>query len=122
MAERDDERRDDRDERDEQDGGVATKAPAKAAPKTTPKRTPPKHLPRWKVLLHNDDVNDMLFVVETIVMLVHLQKEQAIQCMLEAHMSGVALLLTTHQELAELYRDQFVSRGLFVTIEPEEDE
>ena len=34
--------------------------------------------------------------------------------------TGVALLLTTHKERAELYKDQFESKGLVVTIEPEE--
>ena len=38
--------------------------------------------------------------------------------MLEAHKSGVALLLVTHKERAELYLDQFQSMGLSVSIEP----
>ena len=38
--------------------------------------------------------------------------------MLEAHHRGTALLLMTHQERAELYRDQFTSRNLTVTVEP----
>ena len=33
---------------------------------------------------------------------------------------GVALLLVTHKERAELYADQFQSKGLTVTIEPAE--
>ena len=37
---------------------------------------------------------------------------------LEAHNAGVSLLLTTHKERAELYQDQFKSKGLTVTIEP----
>ncbi len=38
----------------------------------------------------------------------------------ELHETGVALLLTTHKELAELYKEQFQSKGLVVTIEPAE--
>ena len=38
----------------------------------------------------------------------------------EADKTGVALLLVTHQERAELYKDQFTSKGLTVTIEPTE--
>ena len=34
--------------------------------------------------------------------------------------TGVALLLTTHKERAELYQEQFQSKGLTVTIEPAE--
>jgi len=38
----------------------------------------------------------------------------------EADKTGVALLLTTHKERAELYQEQFTSKGLTVTIEPAE--
>jgi ATP-dependent Clp protease adaptor protein ClpS len=104
-------------DKDKEQGGVATKsAPAK---KPRPKSPPPQMLPPYKVLLHNDDKNDMVYVVGTIVELTPLQKEEAIQRMLEAHETGVALLLVTHKERAELYRDQFASKGLTVTIEPD---
>lgn len=101
-------------------------APAGGALKTKPvrrhkpKRKPPQQLPPWKVLLHNDDKNDMLFVVQTICELTPLKQEEAILRMKEAHETGVALLLTTHKERAELYREQFQSKGLVVTIEPAE--
>lgn len=78
-------------------------------------------LPPWKVLLHNDDVNEEFFVAETIQMLTPLSQAASVQRMLEAHHTGVAMLLTTHQERAELYQDQFASRNLTVTIEPDED-
>ena len=97
-------------------GGTATQAP----PKQVPQKQPPKPLPPWKVLLHNDDKNDIEYVVLTIMSLTPLQQEAAVQRTLEAHKSGVALLLTTHKERAELYRDQFGSKGLIVTIEPAE--
>jgi ATP-dependent Clp protease adaptor protein ClpS len=91
----------------------------KAAPskKKSPKKTPPATLPPWKVLLHNDDVNDMVYVRETIVALTPLNSQDAETRMREAHLRGVSLLLTTHKERAELYRDQFTSKGLTVTIE-----
>lgn len=75
-------------------------------------------LPKWKVLLHNDDVNFMEDVVEAIIDLTPLDMNQAIERMLEAHMRGVSLLLVTHQERAELYSEQFLSKKLMVTIEP----
>lgn len=102
-----------------QKAGAATAKP-KNAPKRAPRKTPPKMLPQWKVLLHNDDKNDMLFVVATIVELTPLKTEEAQMRMIEAHKSGVALLLVTHKERAELYRDQFTSKSLTVTIEPAE--
>ena len=38
----------------------------------------------------------------------------------EANQSGLSLLLVTHKERAELYQEQFQSKGLTVTIEPAE--
>ena len=100
----------------EKQPGPATATPVKPAPR----KPKPKQLPRWRVLLHNDDVNDMKYVVTTICALTTLGEQQAVVCMLEAHESGVALLLTTHQEHAELLQEQFTSKQLTVTIEPEE--
>ncbi len=84
----------------------------------TPTRTPPRLLPRWKVLLHNDDVNDMEYIVHTLQDIVHMNEQDATLRTVEAHKTGVSLLLTTHRELAELYQQQFTSKNLTVTIEP----
>lgn len=100
------------------DTGAAVKA--KPSQKKKPARKPPTHLPPWKVLLHNDDKNDMPSVIMAIVELTPLSEQDAKLRMLEAHETGVALLLTTHKERAELYKDQFESKRLTVTIEPAE--
>jgi ATP-dependent Clp protease adaptor protein ClpS len=83
--------------------------------------SPPKvdRMPPWRVLLHNDDHNDMLDVVLTIQELAKLTRQEAVQRMLEAHKTGVSLLLVTHREHAELLTEQFASRRLTVTIEPD---
>ena len=99
---------------------TATATKPKRARKVKPKNKPPQPLPPWKVLLHNDDVNSRDYVVETIVMLTPLKEQDAIIRMDEADKTGVALLLTTHKERAELYKDQFQTKGLTVTIEPAE--
>ena len=99
--------------------GTATAKP-KRATKSAPKNKPPQMLPPWKVLLHNDDKNDMPFVISTIMELTTLKEQDAKLRTIEAHETGVALLLTTHKERAELYKDQFESKGLTVTIEPAE--
>ena len=93
---------------------------ASANPTRRPKSTPskPKHLPPYKVLLHNDDVNEMGYVVQVIRRLTPLSLPEAVARMLEAHCKGISLLLTIHRELAELYAEQFASYGLTVTIEP----
>jgi ATP-dependent Clp protease adapter protein ClpS len=104
-------------------GGTATVEPKKAKKsqgKPSPTRKPPGMLPPWKVLLHNDDKNEMHFVVGTIVELTPLNAQEAEVKTVEAHKTGAALLLVTHKERAELYKDQFESKGLTVTIEPSE--
>ena len=98
----------------QEDGGAA--APAK--PRKSPQAPPPKQLPPFKVILHNDDVNDTEHVVETIVMLTPLKEPEATTRMKEADKKGQSLLLTTHKERAELYQQQFASRNLTVTVEP----
>lgn len=94
-------------------GGTAT------AVKTRP--APPKvdRLPPWKVLLHNDNVNEFGYVIETIVELTALNPQQALLRTVEAHKTGLALLISTHREYAELLHEQFASKRLKVTIEPE---
>ena len=93
------------------DGGVAVEEEV-AAPRE-------KTLPPFKVLLHNDDVNEFVYVVATIVELTPLTAEEAFACTLEAHENRVSLLLVTHKERAELYCEQFASRRLTVTTEPD---
>jgi len=104
---------------EEGETGAAVAKP-KSARKTVPKKKPPQQLPPWKVLLHNDDKSEFVFVIETIVQLTPLNEQEAVVRTKEAHETGVALLLTTHKERAELYKDQFESKGLTVSIEPAE--
>ena len=101
-------------------GGSTATAKPKRATRKAPKKKPPQMLPPWKVLLHNDDVNSIEFVIVTIVELTPLNEQDALLRATEAHKDKVALLLTTHKERAELYKDQFDSKGLTVSIEPAE--
>jgi ATP-dependent Clp protease adaptor protein ClpS len=108
---------------EDEGGGTATVKPKKAkkaAPKPVPTKRPPGLLPPWKVLLHNDDKNGVDFVIGTIMELTPLNEMEARTRTTEADKTGVALLLVTHKERAELYEDQFKSKGLTVTIEPAE--
>ncbi len=85
--------------------------PEVAQPQTRPMRG-------WAVLLHNDDTNDVEFVVRTVINLARLTPTEAFDRTMEADDAGVALLLVTHRERAELLEEQFQSCGLTVTIEP----
>ncbi len=88
------------------------------AVKTRPAPPVVRQLPPWNVLLHNDDVNDMMYVINTIVELTSLNRHDAMLRMLDAHTRGITLLITTHREHAELLDEQFQSKRLTVTIEP----
>lgn len=101
--------------REDDGGGAVTATP----PRVQPARPRVDRLPPWRVLLHNDDVNDMGYVVDTIMVLTPLSEQDALLRMVEAHHTGVALLMATHQEHAELLQEQFTSRQLCVTIEPD---
>lgn len=76
-------------------------------------------LPPYKVILHNDDVNDFMHIIITILKLTPLKQERAVECTWEAHENGFSLLLMTHRERAELYVDQFKTCGVTVTCEPD---
>ena len=76
--------------------------------------------PRWKVLLHNDDVHSMDYVVGALCKAVPgMDKAEAERVMMEAHLNGVGLVTTCHKEQAEYYRDRIQTFGLGCSIEPE---
>ncbi|MEK6674710.1 MAG: ATP-dependent Clp protease adaptor ClpS [Planctomycetota bacterium] len=106
----------DKDATTNQGGSTTTQAAPVKKPIDPPRK--PKQLPPFRVILHNDDVNTMEHVIQSILRLTTLSPEEAVRRTLEANDSGVALLLITHKERAELYQDQFTSLHLTVTIEP----
>jgi len=79
-----------------------------------------KPSPRYKVLLHNDPVNSMEYVVVTLRQVVpSLSEQDAIAVMLEAHNTGVGLVIVCDLEPAEFYCETLKAKGLTSTIEPE---
>jgi ATP-dependent Clp protease adapter protein ClpS len=99
--------------------GAGQVTPTKPRREPGARQRPPQPLPPWKVLLHNDDVNAVADVVKTVIQITPLNETQASQRVIEAHKTGVSLLLVTHRERAELYIEQFAGRGLTVTAEAE---
>jgi ATP-dependent Clp protease adaptor protein ClpS len=76
---------------------------------------------RYKVLLHNDPVNTMEYVVTTLRQVVpSLSEQDAMAVMLEAHNTGVGLVIVCDLEPAEFYCESLKAKGLTSTIEPEE--
>ena len=80
-----------------------------------------KPAPRYRVLLHNDDYNTMEYVVQSLLEVVpSLTQPQAVDIMMEAHSSGMALVITCALEPAEFYCESLRSKGLSSSIEPDE--
>ncbi len=76
-------------------------------------------IPRYHVLLHNDDVNSMDFVTNCLMQVFGFTQEQAWAVMYEAHTKEVALCATEPYEAAEFHRDRLIAFGLLSTIEEE---
>jgi ATP-dependent Clp protease adaptor protein ClpS len=80
--------------------------------------------PRWKVILHNDDVTTFDFVIDLLRTLFHKPHAEAVRLTYEVHETGSALVAVASFERAELYVEQVRSlarpRGfpLVATIEP----
>jgi ATP-dependent Clp protease adapter protein ClpS len=88
-----------------------------ACPRPESKPQAPQ-LPRYKVILLQDAAADLMFIVRTVMELTRLCRAEATHKMWEAHHCGRSVLLRTYRERAELYVEQFASKGLAVTIEP----
>ena len=105
---------------DDASGTATAEAPARKAakPRRRPKpdRGPVSELPKWALILHNDDVNGMDDVIEALTRGTPLSLEVAIAKMIEAHTRGRATLLETHRERAELFRENLAGDNLTASI------
>ena len=71
----------------------------------------------WNVIVWNDPVNLMTYVVFVFMKVLAFTKEKATQHMLEVHKRGKSIVATETREKAELYHQQIQAHGLMVTIE-----
>ena len=79
-----------------------------------------KTSPRYKVLLHNDPVNSMDYVIQILRQVVpQLSEQDAMSIMLEAHNTGIGLVIVCDLEPAEFYSESLKAKGLTSTIERE---
>ena len=67
--------------------------------------------PLYRVLIHNDDVTPMDFVVQVLQEIFHKDPHSAVKIMLEAHYGGVGLVAVLPLEEAELRVDQAHSKA-----------
>jgi ATP-dependent Clp protease adaptor protein ClpS len=79
-----------------------------------------KPAPRYRVLLHNDDHNDGVYVILCLMEVAQLSQQQAMNVTVTAHNTGVGLVKICDIEPAEFYCEGLKSKGLTSTIEPEE--
>lgn len=71
----------------------------------------------WNVIVWNDPVNLMSYVVFVFMRVLGFNKEKATQHMLEVHHQGKSIVATETREKAELYHQQIQAHGLIVTID-----
>ena len=77
--------------------------------------------PKYKVLLHNDPINSMEYVTNTLREVVpQLSEQDAISIMLEAHNNGIGLIIVCDLEPAEFYSESLKSKGISSSIEKED--
>ena len=77
--------------------------------------------PKYKVLLHNDPVNSMEYVTISLREVVpQLSEQDAISIMLEAHNTGIGLVIICDLEPAEFYSESLKSKGISSSIEKED--
>ena len=73
---------------------------------------------RYKVLLHNDPVNSMEYVTISLREVVpQLSEQDAISIMLQAHNTGIGLIIICDLEPAEFYSESLKSKGISSSIE-----
>ena len=79
-----------------------------------------KKSPKYKVLLHNDPVNTMEYVVVILQQVVpQLSEQDALSIMMEAHNNGIGLVIICDLEPAEFYSETLNMKGLTSSIEIE---
>jgi len=71
----------------------------------------------WSVIVWNDPINLMTYVVFVFMKVLAFPKEKATKHMLEVHNNGKSCVATETREKAELYFQQLQGYGLTVTIE-----
>ena len=101
----------------EQSGGVAvaepvvTTATAPKSRKAAEAATKTRRQPPYNVVILNDEEHSIEYVIELLGKIFRHGRAAAEQLTWRIHLSGRAIVLTTHKELAELKRDQVLAYG-----------
>jgi ATP-dependent Clp protease adaptor protein ClpS len=74
----------------------------------------------WNVIVWNDPINQMTYVVFVFMRVLGFNKEKATKHMLQVHQLGKSIVATETREKAEFYHQQLQAHGLSVTLEQNE--
>ena len=74
----------------------------------------------WNVIVWNDPVNQMTYVVFVFMRVLGFNKEKATKHMLQVHQLGKSIVATETREKAEFYHQQLQAHGLTGTLEQNE--
>eukprot|EP00963_Diacronema_lutheri_P010155 scaffold968_cov389-Pavlova_lutheri.AAC.2 len=104
-------------------GGVldrpAPVLPGKDVDRDLDKNRQKKKPPLYRVMLHNDNVNRREYVVQVLMKTVPgMTVDTAVNIMQEAHVNGIACVITTSQQEAEDICEAMRGNGLIASIEP----
>ena len=83
-------------------------------------KTERKNSPLYKVILHDDPVNTIEFVVKAVHHVMGYSRERSIKITMEVHTTGSSVVTVCDFEPAEHYCESFKSLGLTSTIEKDE--
>jgi ATP-dependent Clp protease adaptor protein ClpS len=79
-----------------------------------------KLLPPYKVIIYNDDYNEMNYVIFALMHSVTtLTIQDAERIMLTAHLTGRAVVTVCPKEVAEYYQERLLGYQVTATIEPD---
>ena len=73
--------------------------------------------PQYKVILHNDEFHSCQEVVKYLIQIFNFSMPKAVDHMVEAHNTGVSIVMVTHFERAELYCEKMKAFTLTATME-----
>jgi len=77
----------------------------------------PKLAPPWNVVVHDDPVTTMLYVVRSFMEIFSYSREHAHQLMMEVHTSGRSIVWTGDREQAELFVHKLHGKHLLAHLE-----
>ena len=90
---------------------ITIERPATETRKRPVRRSKPQLIPRYALILHNDNINGFDFVIGVLQKVLGYTQSKALWLTLKAHTTGAATIFTGSLELAELRAEQITACG-----------